>query len=107
MIKRSLRGGFKNRRFESVELDDAEDLLESAKYILDENDFDLYDRRQDGSWVEEFYINNELWTIVFLSVDSKTENPVYVKVFSPQNNNSINHRIRNVDDLRRFEDDLF
>jgi hypothetical protein len=104
MIRKSLHGSFKNRRFESL---DVESLLESTKDILDENDFDLYGRHQDGSWVEEFYINDETWTTVFLSVDdSKPNNSVYVKIYSPQNNNSVNLRIGYERDLKRFESEL-
>lgn len=95
-----------SRKNES-DLLEVENLADGARAILDENGFDLYGSRQDGTWAEEFYINSESWTTVFLSVDNKTNDSVYVKILSPQNNNSVNLKIRHAGNLKRLEDELF
>lgn len=103
MFRRSLPEVLRNRKFEASS---TKNLTNDIKNILDRNGFEFYDKREDGTLVEEFYINNDSWMTVFLSADSKTNNSVYVTISSPQND-SVNLEIKNTKDLKKFEFELF
>lgn len=99
--KRSTCGLLKKRKFESL---DTESLVNDIKDILDENDFEFYDKQRDGGeWVMEFYINRDTWTCVFLSIDSSVD----VKVYRADNNKLTSLNIRDAKDLRKLEAELF